>query len=516
MTLPLEDRDRNVIPRWRDFRTTVLLRELSGVEHRDFEFPGTAQSLRSKRSAWLANQSPAFATDLLGAAMVLGKGAEAEDAAEFLRAAEGASVATREIAAALLGRQPEVMGELALTSIPDPGWRALGAGVRNSKRKVWRDLRNPIAWTDLALAYATLGLVRRSVEMMERALILAPNNRFVLRSAARLFVHVDDLERAHNVLRDSDRVRSDPWLLAAEIAAANAAGRRSRLLKAGKQLVEAGNLPAFHLGELASAVATVELTSGATKSARKLFRTALREPTENSVAQAGWASRRMTGLELTNRELDVARSYEARAWSAYGGANWELACAEAAKWLTDQPFSSRPAIFGSYIAGVAMDDQPLSEAIARRGLIANPDDFNVLNNLAVALALQDQPIEAEDVFKRIDAAQLTKGEEVVWQATAGLLAFRRNEPDLGERLYRESIAKATIISSRRYESTARAFLAGELLRSGRKEWRAEAADAEAAVETLQEPEKSLLRAIIGRSRKLASTGDRRISPHPVG
>ena len=46
---------------------------------------------------------------------------------------------------------------------------------------------------------------------------------------------------------------------------------------------------------LAGALATTEMQAGAAKRAHKLFRSALIDPKENSVAQAEWASSRLTG-----------------------------------------------------------------------------------------------------------------------------------------------------------------------------------------------------------------------------
>jgi hypothetical protein len=55
---------------------------------------------------------------------------------------------------------------------------------------------------------------------MMTALQLAPQNRHVLRSAARLFLHVGDPECAHDLVARNDATKNDPWLIAAEIAIA--------------------------------------------------------------------------------------------------------------------------------------------------------------------------------------------------------------------------------------------------------------------------------------------------------
>ena len=53
------------------------------------------------------------------------------------------------------------------------------------------------------------------------ALQLAPTNRHVLRSASRLFLHLDDSERAYDIIAQSDATVDDPWLIAAELSFAD-------------------------------------------------------------------------------------------------------------------------------------------------------------------------------------------------------------------------------------------------------------------------------------------------------
>ena len=119
----------------------------------------------------------------------------------------------------------------------------------------------------------------------------APSNRFILRSAVRLYVHLDEPDTAHRVLSDSASTPVDPWLVAAEIAVCTLLGRRSRLIKRGRDMLISGHHSTRDTAELASALGTIELEADASKRARRLFGSSLDDPTDNAVAQAVWATR---------------------------------------------------------------------------------------------------------------------------------------------------------------------------------------------------------------------------------
>src|SRR5207249_5632885 len=159
-----------------------------------------------------------------------------------------------------------------------------------------KDPRQALAWANLALEYASLGLRDKAKRAMNAGLSLAPSNRFLLRSAARLRLHLNEPEEARALLLRQPKTRHDPWLLSAEIAIATVLGKPSRLIRDGREMVEGAEFAPAHLAELASALGTVELLSGKTKAARKLFHRSLEAPTDNSVAQAVWASRELGSL----------------------------------------------------------------------------------------------------------------------------------------------------------------------------------------------------------------------------
>ena len=172
--------------------------------------------------------------------------------------------------------------------------------------------RDPLAYLDLARRYAALGQMERAEAALRGALALAPDSRFVLRSASRFFVHARDPARAQDLLRRSPRTRTDPWLVAAEISAATVANQTSRLIKLGRDFVTRRSLPPLHLSELAGALGTLEMGDGNNKAARKLFTQAMTAPTDNSLAQAQWALPKLGLTDLPDAH-SIPRAFEAEA-----------------------------------------------------------------------------------------------------------------------------------------------------------------------------------------------------------
>jgi tetratricopeptide (TPR) repeat protein len=316
-------------------------------------------------------------------------------------------------------------------------------------------------WVDLAREYVILGQNRHALYAIRAAVALAPMNRFVLRSAARFHLHEGDPERAHDLLRRSPLAQRDPWVLAAEIATATVADRTSSFTKVGRRMIGGERLAAAHITELASALATLEMDAGNRRRSRKLFLQALAAPTENTVAQASWASRHAHVLEFEPEYLDLPRTFEAGAWENYRGQDWSSAVAEAEHWQLDEPFASRSAMFGSFLASVALEDYARAVLFAQRGLQADPRNIVLLNNLAFALASSGRTLEARAALTRIPVADLDVDNRVANLATSGLVAYRHGDPAAGRALYEQAIQLAETAGLREKRAWAMLFLARE-------------------------------------------------------
>jgi len=443
MAASIDQADRNVIPRWRTFRLTAALGELgspSGVSSaKRFDLLSDTSGLNRLVEDWEENRSLSFAADLVGGALVRGLPERAREAAEFIVGlGDAAPLSATSSARSVLGLQtPDIAGDIPTSPTPAELSKTVGR-LRTRLREM---PRNPTLWVDLARTYTLLGQAEQATRAMRTALALAPGNRFVLRSAARLFLHLKEPERAYGLLRSAEATRFDPWLLAAEIAVASATEHTPRFMKEGEgMLVQAKSAP-LHTSELASAIGTVELMEGRLRRGRQHFREALRLPTDNTLAQAQWvATNQVGGGIVIETDLDRPRSFEARALAHRFKGEWEPALEEAKKWLYDEPFSRRAAASASYLASIPLERYEEAAGLARLGLASTQRDPLLVNNLAFALASAGRIEEAEEEFRRISPEEFKSRQlRATLNATRGLLFYRRGDIDQGRLHYEQAI-----------------------------------------------------------------------------
>lgn len=461
MSVSIEDRTRRIIPRWRGFAATSALGELKQP------YAGGAleesQAFIEKRKLWIRNPSITSAAELIGAALVEGHLAAGNDAERFLES-RGSQVAPL-----VLQMARSLSAESAVDHLDSMaesiGHQSPAATIRTFKRRLRSDPRNPILLTELARVHAMLGQLDKAKSAMRQAVALVTGNRYVLRSAARLFVHLDDPEQALDMLRGREATAADPWLLSAEIAVSSVAGRPPKFARRGQIILAADLHSPFETAELASAIGTLEFENGRNKVARQMFRRSLREPTENSVAQAAWAERQFGALSAESDSLSTMASPEADAWSSFLKAEWRSSIDRCEHWFADEPFSSRPPMLASYVASVALQDHKRAEQLARQGLSANPDNGRLRNNLVVALASMDRVDDAEREFRLIKDGS-SPDHDVVLVATNGLLTFRQGRATEGRTLYRDAIALADRTGRAQLRNLALMYLAREESRAG--------------------------------------------------
>jgi tetratricopeptide (TPR) repeat protein len=457
------NKERHVIPRWRDSFIAGALGELDPASKKLRDIAHSGTSLQEKLEDWAVNRKLAFAADVIGAALTLGKFEEADEAAKYvLSRKEDATLPLRHLAKRVLNATPsiDVSDDLKF----DKG--SLSATVRKARRRLHQDPRNAIAWTDLARAYASLGYGEKAKRAMKLANSLARTNRFVTRSAARLHVHLGEADYAHSLLRRSDLVKSDPWIVAAEIAAADLEGKISRFVRRGREMLESGNFPPFHTAELACAIGSLELKSGSGKRARRFFRSALVKPTENSLAQIEWASAQLPDFILSPSEFELPFSHEARARYSFAAADWQRTVAESVIWFADEPFASQSAILGSYVAAEHIGDFEAAASIAQQGLVASPEEATLWNNYAFALGSQGKVIEAAEALSHISLATVPIHTQICYFATEGLINFRSGDPQGGREAYNKAIQLARAAQFAKYRARAAVNLAQEELRIG--------------------------------------------------
>ena len=375
--------------------------------------------------------------------------------------------AVRRLAMAVTDGQPDdTLGAGDAPELSENLSEVLRAQIRSVKSRLRRHPRNGLLWVDLARLYTMIGTDRPAVRAMRIALAIAPDDRFTLRSAARLHVHLSDPEKAGHILRRSDATRTDPWLRAAEIAIAGVMDRVPARLANIRRALLTGHHDPEHISELASAVATFEMNAGSVKSARRLFNLGLERPTENAVAQADWAANRMSGISLREEHFDLPNSFEARAIWHFERLEQVECLHECAGWLEDEPFSSRPVELGTFVHIAAFEDYESAISLARRGLVSNPDNYLLRNNLSVALAETGDIASAKEELKLVNTASLSDWQETTWLAARGLFAFREGSLIAGRDFYERSATLAHGQSDHIRESMVLIHWAREELKVG--------------------------------------------------
>lgn len=456
--------DRRVIPRWRTFNKTLSLGELDPVENNYVHFRISYDFLAQKISDWRKYRTVAHATDLVGSAsLIIGKTEDVNiiAAARFLlRDDISVSPWSREIARRILKR-PDT--NESISNVEEVDKKILYSHVSHFRQLLKVEPKDPITWVELSRTYACLGLREQAQQSMTVAVQLAMNNRFVLRSASRLWIYLDDTERAHHILLKSDKTPYDPWLLSAEIAIGSINGRTPRFIRPARRMLMKEEFVNEHISELASALATLEFLDGSMNKAKKLFRKSLIQPTENSIAQAGWASRRKHGsIDFDHRYLQIPNTFEAISRICYHNSLWEDAIQQCIEWQFDQPFSSRPYGYGSYISAVALEDYSKSKKFAEQGLFTNPSNFTLMNNLTYSLIKNN---DMEKAWKNILAMQrlrsLSDKDKLVLQATRGLWEFRNGNVENGRKSYTDALSMARKIKDKRLLASASVFYALE-------------------------------------------------------
>lgn len=466
----VDDRRRQVVPRWWPLRVAASLGQLDATNaQRDAASPSPAPGeLEHLQRDWARERNPIHAAGLVDAALVLHAPETAVEAAEWLVKNGGVSGASLRLAQHVLA--PPV-------AAPTEDAHLLRRADRYSRvAKLRRRLRqmpkNPLLWVELAREYSSLGEMRATTKALHIAIGLAPDSRFVLRCASRFFLHAHDPELAHGILLRSSATSADPWLLAAEIVAAQAMESRSRLIRQARSHLSSGRFAPHHVSELASALGTMEFHAGSRR-VHRLFAQALEDPTENSVAQASWIGRHLPSFSIAEPSLAAPRAFEARAWEAVLSGDYLVAVDNATDWLADEPFATRPALFGSWIASTALGDHAAAIEFVEVARVANPDDPRLIADLLYNKASIDDVDAAETLLSSlensIEDSQIDwpkGGWDVVLAADRGLIAFRKGNYASGRDWYSKALHVATEEELPEFGASALMNLAREESRQG--------------------------------------------------
>lgn len=453
--------DRRLVPRWRSLRLTIAGRELASsipleARHNSGVLP---PSILEKLYHWRRDNNIISAGELVEAALVEGMEGEAIGAARFLLSETStATTPLRRLAALALkraGHDEDLPAGLEIHQI--------------TEKRIWRQRtrllpQSALAWVELALMELVGGDKKASYRSMLVALTLSPNNRHVLRSAARLFLHLEDPERAYSLIATNAATPSDPWLIAAELSLCELAKKKPKFYRNGLRLADEKAMLPRQLTELAGALGTLELISGKRKRARDFFQASLIDPTGNAVAQAEWASPEFN-IELVSRQRigQISDAEEAHTFHLIRENNLQSVAEACWKWSDTEPYSIRPFEVG-VIVSAYIGNYSTALKFADTGLLIRAEAAKLLNGRAFSLANLGRLDEAEKSLRGVSESD--EGSFLIAQANRGLIALRRGNIDEGKRFYNKAIDGFKKQNALRNEAVARAYFAREAARAG--------------------------------------------------
>jgi tetratricopeptide (TPR) repeat protein len=267
MSVEFFEKARHIFPRWRSFQSTASLGELTwSPVQEEFNTSELDISLANAIVEWKADPSLWKGLDLLGTATIANR---LDDFAGLVAEVRNNPL-TPGAARAFFGKShepaPLESGECSQLS-----GEALRGEVKLHRHKVASMPHDSVEWVELARAFTIAGQNEKARKAILAALQLAPNNRFVLRSAARFFIHLGNPDTAQALLGSAQSISQDPWLMASEIAIADSLGKSSKHIRAAREKF-GDDVPASELTELAAALGTLEAESGSHRIARRFLR----------------------------------------------------------------------------------------------------------------------------------------------------------------------------------------------------------------------------------------------------
>jgi tetratricopeptide (TPR) repeat protein len=432
---------RRLIPKWRPVATTLNEPE-AGFHKKPSSnvILGDAAELRRAIAQWRVERTPGFLGDVLAFSVhselipqILDVGAEARKLNAVLTTVQSSLINE-------LGRI-DGDGSLITTSASDMLIAAhpFQQAIRRLRTLLRSRPDSALALLDMAQLQSAMGKSKAAERSIQTALSLAPNNRTVIRTAARYWVHAGDAGRAHQMLRRHQRTQSDPWLMASEIAIADLIGTPSIYLSKGRRfLVENSSFSSAHLTELLGTIATEELKSGSLKKARDAQRKALLEPNDNMISQA-FENRQLFNIALEGVQIEraLANSHEAQVLKAWLEQKPDLAEIHAKAWHNEEPFSSRPIQLLSTLY-LFQGEYEQSEKWLNAGLVADPQDRGLQVNLAFLKARAGQREQVSMILRRV-RTQYPEESEGYARAIEGLLEYSQANFDVGDRMYADAV-----------------------------------------------------------------------------
>lgn len=439
MALFIDDTNRLIIPSWKQFDLSKTEVGISGHRNQSMK-----SNIQSYLLAWKENRHIVTAGDLITAAIVndMTEDPAVQDAALYV-------VEYQQKAPEILKNASKGILDISVElDFFATAHLRIYEKIAQLKKLLSDYPTSAILHIEIARWYMVLGQLDIAEYHIYVALYLDANNRFVVRSAARFFIHRASEDRRYEmkaieVLRNSNLTKKDPWLLASEISVSRQFKKRSPNLKRAVDLIESKNYSNPDLSELCGTMGMEELENAAYNKSRKLFNQSLIAANDNSFAQAQWVNQNRH-LDLVFPNVPINRSFkEALCYEKFFSRDYKAALKYAQDWQDEMPYSQKCVVFGSNISTTFEKDYKTSIKLLETYLQTNKRNKAALNDLAYACALNNETEKAQLnvnlAIREMDANHPVPA-DICLAATQGLIYFREKDAQQGAEYYETAIS----------------------------------------------------------------------------
>lgn len=454
--------DRRILPRWRLSKKASRSAEFFSTTRTKQVTANTEIFLNQAADDFERSPTIGMAAGLISSALLAGKTEKSEVAVEFVLEHENDSPhALLSLAKTLSNKEASDETELS---------HQISVAQTRELLRVYPN--SPVLWSDMARHFASISNKKQAYRCMQTALKLAPDHRWMLRTSARFLVHQGDPIAAHKLLAQHSRTRHDPWLIAAELACAQVAGRPPKFWRQAGDILKRDSVAPVHFSELATAVAMMDLEAGEMKKARKCVNKGLVSPTENTLAQVFWAKENRhlnDGFKLDELVRSAKDAYEAD--YQLNLANGELlkALASAETWADDEPFAARPKSEIAYIASL-LDNYDLVIKMASdvERLDSHKDPTLMMNSIFATLSsgkysLESHGVSLERLCSKLTSVANENKDSYHALANLGLWHYRYGDKAKGKDFYQKAILITQKLHLTEAAALAATFLAREAI-----------------------------------------------------
>lgn len=479
MTNIYEIDKRLLVPNWRDFNRTTKIGELGGLktnkiiqesdnsiiinDWHNSKTIGTAADLIN--NAFVSNEL--FSNELTEAIDLISENKEFASTSllSLIQQIKKEMKMQNENSNILLEKKISSLEELE--SIFNP--KLFNKIIHKTKNATKNHSRNAIYWVELSRLYTIKSQFEKAEKCIQIALNLAGNNRFVLRSATRFYIHTNQEEKAIFYLKKSDIIKNDPWIISAHVASSMLIGRYSPFLKKGIEIAQSKNFSNFDITELSSSIGTIELENGSFKKAKPFLETSIINPNDNSLAQFEWLSKKEDRIIFRKEDFqNVKNAFEAFAYENFNKGLIEEAFQNCIDWFLDMPYSKRPLMFGSYLASI-LENYDIAIMLCLIGLRYDSNEPGFTNNLIYNYCLKNDLEKAGDklnqYFSNNKIENLSNENKITLQATIGLYLMKIGDLEGGKKMYKVALENSKIIKNDYYYNLALVNFTRELFLS---------------------------------------------------